>query len=286
MEKKINYIENDEQLITKALEGDEKSLEKLISNNQAKLYNLAFKMVMDHDDALDLTQEILIKIITNLSSFNSSKAKFTTWAYKIAVNHILNMKKKKFEVRINDFQKYTDLIENMPSHEPVNNPEEIVLVKEFQAGCMAGMLMCLERSERTAFILGGIFMLDSKTCSEIMGITNTNFRKKLSRAKTKLFENMNTFCGVVNPENKCRCEKKYKNFLNMKMLDPDNLKYSGNNLPSIKQSLENKISKFTNDYYEPFIEIFRNQVFHEPPDMTKWFRNILKSKEFNEIFNI
>ncbi|MDY0362292.1 MAG: RNA polymerase sigma factor [Desulforegulaceae bacterium] len=286
MEKKINYIENDEQLITKALEGDEKSLEKLISNNQAKLYNLAFKMVMDHDDALDLTQEILIKIITNLSSFNSSKAKFTTWAYKIAVNHILNMKKKKFEVRINDFQKYTDLIENLPSHQPEKNPEENILAKEFQAGCMSGMVMCLERTERIAFILGGIFLLDSKDCSEIMDITNDNFRKKLSRAKTKLFENMNGICGIVNPDNKCRCNKKYKNFVNLKMLDSKNLRYSGENLPLIKEKMENKITKFTNDYYGPFLEIFRNQVFHEPPDLRDWFKKILKSGDFKEIFNI
>jgi RNA polymerase sigma factor (sigma-70 family) len=243
-------------------------------------------MVMDHDDALDLTQEILIKIITNLSSFNPLKAKFTTWAYKIAVNHILNMKKKKFEVRIYDFKKYTDLIENLPSYEPEHNPEENILAKEFQAGCMAGMLMCLERSERTAFILGGIFMLDNETCAKIMDITNAAFRKKISRAKTKLFENMNNVCGIVNPDNKCRCEKKYKNFVKMKMIDSDNLRYSGDDLPLIKEKMENKITKFTKDYYGPFLDIFRSQVFHEPPDMTEWFRKILKSGDFKQIFNI
>jgi RNA polymerase sigma factor (sigma-70 family) len=286
MKNNLKTKETNEYLVKKALLGDEKSLEKLISEHQAKLYNLCFKMVMDHDDALDLTQEILIKIITNLSSFNPLKAKFTTWAYKIAVNHILNMKKKKFEVRIYDFKKYTDLIENLPSYEPEHNPEENILAKEFQAGCMAGMLMCLERSERTAFILGGIFMLDNETCAKIMDITNAAFRKKISRAKTKLFENMNNVCGIVNPDNKCRCEKKYKNFVKMKMIDSDNLRYSGDDLPLIKEKMENKITKFTKDYYGPFLDIFRSQVFHEPPDMTEWFRKILKSGDFKQIFNI
>lgn len=286
MKNNLKTKETNEYLVKKALLGDEKSLEKLISEHQAKLYNLCFKMVMDHDDALDLTQEILIKIITNLSSFNPLKAKFTTWAYKIAVNHILNMKKKKFEVRIYDFKKYTDLIENLPSYEPEHNPEENILAKEFQAGCMAGMLMCLERSERTAFILGGIFMLDNETCAKIMDITNAAFRKKISRAKTKLFQNMNNVCGIVNPDNKCRCEKKYKNFVNMKMLDSDNLRFSGANLFLIKEKMENKITKFTKDYYGPFLDIFRSQVFHEPPDMTEWFRKILKSGDFKQIFNI
>jgi len=215
-----------------------------------------------------------------------SKSKFSTWSYKIAVNHILNMKKKKFEIRINDFQKYTDLIENLPSHEPQNNPEENILAKEFQAGCMAGMLMCLERTERIAFILGRIFLLDSKTCSEIMDITNENFRKKLSRATNKLFESMNNVCGVVNPQNKCRCNQKYKNFLDMKMLDSNNLRYTGENLPLIREKMENKITKFTADYYEPFFDIFRNQVFHTSPDMTDWFKKILKTRDFKEIFNI
>lgn len=80
-------------LIQHALDGNRKSLEQLVADHQPWIYNIAFKMIMDHDDAADITQEILIKIITNLASYNPDRGNFRTWAYRIVVNHVLNMKK-------------------------------------------------------------------------------------------------------------------------------------------------------------------------------------------------
>jgi DNA-directed RNA polymerase specialized sigma24 family protein len=64
---------DDATLIMEILEGNRKALENLILRHQGWIYNIAFKMVMDHDDASDITQEILIKFITSLSTYDSGK---------------------------------------------------------------------------------------------------------------------------------------------------------------------------------------------------------------------
>ena len=62
-------------------------------------------MVLSPFDAEDVTQEVLIKVITNLSKFEG-KSQFRTWLYKIVVNHILNMKKRQLENIITTFDNY------------------------------------------------------------------------------------------------------------------------------------------------------------------------------------
>jgi len=81
----------DEILINSAVDGDRKSLEELILRHQAWIYNVAIRMVFYPDEAQDVTQEILIKIVTKLSTFKGNSS-FRTWVYRIVVNHVLNMK--------------------------------------------------------------------------------------------------------------------------------------------------------------------------------------------------
>ncbi|TYT73228.1 RNA polymerase sigma factor [Desulfobotulus mexicanus] len=144
-------------LVQACLEGNAGALEKLVLRHQAWIYNIAFKMVMDHEDAKDITQEILIRMLTHLGGYDPSKAAFRTWLYRIVVNHVLNMKKKKFEVRIHDFDTYVTLIEEMPDDRSHSHPETALLAEEVKTGCMMGMLLCLKRPERMAFLLGGVF---------------------------------------------------------------------------------------------------------------------------------
>ena len=89
-----NYNDStDEQLIKASLAGDKKSLNQLLMRQQDYIFNIALKMTNGIADAEDVTQEILIKIVTNLSKYDSSRARFRTWLYRITFNHILNVKK-------------------------------------------------------------------------------------------------------------------------------------------------------------------------------------------------
>ena len=80
----------DLRLIDEALKGSSKSLEQLIKRHQHYIYNVALKMVLSPFDAEDITQEVLIKVVTKLSQFEG-KSDFRTWLYRITFNHFLKI---------------------------------------------------------------------------------------------------------------------------------------------------------------------------------------------------
>lgn len=68
----------DEALIAGALEGSKRALETLLKRHQDYIYNISLRLFLDPDDALDATQEVLIKIVTGLKTFNG-QSQFRTW---------------------------------------------------------------------------------------------------------------------------------------------------------------------------------------------------------------
>jgi len=87
----------DQSLVLRARSGDRQALEDLVQRHQAWIYNIAVRMLFHPQDAEDATQEILIKVLTRLSSFEG-RSRFRTWLYRIVVNHVLNMKRGRVEV--------------------------------------------------------------------------------------------------------------------------------------------------------------------------------------------
>ncbi|HXA02178.1 MAG TPA: sigma-70 family RNA polymerase sigma factor [Cytophagaceae bacterium] len=79
----------------------------LIRKYQQRVYSHIRKMVIDHEDANDLTQDVFIKVWNNLSGFREHSQLFT-WIYRIATNECLNFlkkKRRKFFLPINDVEK-------------------------------------------------------------------------------------------------------------------------------------------------------------------------------------
>lgn len=283
---KIECSEDDRDLILSSLDGNQESLEKLILRHQAWIYNIAFKMVMDHDDACDITQEILIKIITGLSSYDDRKGLFRTWVYRIVVNHILTIKKKKFERRIHDFETYVSLIEKLPDHRSFSHPDSVLMAEELKVGCMLGMLMCLNRTARLVFLLGAVFDVSDSLGAELMNLSRENFRKILSRSRHKVYSYMNGICGHMDRKNKCWCAYKVKNFLDLGMMDPAKPRYNRPECKRVREIVHQRIDDFTESFYGPFLSHFKNQPFYEPPDMTEWFRSLIQNDEFRRLFEI
>src|ERR1700756_2174455 len=88
----------DQDLVLRARSGDRNALEDLVRRHQAWIYNIAIRMLYHPQDAEDATQEILIKVMTRLSSFEG-RSSFRTWLYRIVFNHVLNMKRGRVEAQ-------------------------------------------------------------------------------------------------------------------------------------------------------------------------------------------
>jgi RNA polymerase sigma factor (sigma-70 family) len=197
----------DRELIQKSLQGDKRSLGKLINSVQSLVFNLSLRFLWDRMDAEDATQEILVKLITNLSKYDG-RSKFSTWAYRVATNYLINQKQTKIETVLTSFDIYADDLKTFKAPIEYNLPDKDLLEKEMKVSCTLAMLQCLNREQRLAFILGSILKLNSKVGSEIAGTTPDNFRKRLEQSRKILSRFLNSNCGVYNPSNNCRCNKR------------------------------------------------------------------------------
>lgn len=214
MEEEENKLASDgegelESLVEQAKAGDKAALENLLKQIQGRIYNLALRMLWHPADAEDATQEILIRVITHLSQFRQESS-FQTWSYRIATNHLLTTRKRRAEVQQRTFEMFdAELDQHMdrPAVQPDNSPEQSLLLEETQWRCTLGMLLCLDREHRAAYILGEIIDVSGDEAAFILDIAPAAYRKRLSRARERIRGFMNSHCGLVNPANPCRCHR-------------------------------------------------------------------------------
>lgn len=273
-------------LIKEAVGGSKPALESLVRKYQNDIYNIALKMVYYPDDALDITQEVLIKVITNLSSFRF-ESRFSTWLYRITVNHILNIKKIRAEnILYSDFKVYGEAIDKTPDMQfDTNSAEMKIIVEEVKLTCLQGMLMCLDRKQRVAFVLGSIFAFPDTVCSEVMEISRDNFRQILSRARKDLGSFMNDKCGLIRKTNPCHCSKKTKSLIERGAVNPGNLLFNKDFTHSIESSARERLESLDNFIEDDGGAIFRKMPYNEMSDFTLKIREILDSSRIKSIFN-
>lgn len=231
-----------EILVAKANSGDKKALELVIIEIKDLVYNLSVKMLLFTEEAEDATQEIIIKVITHLSTFNGN-SQFTTWVYRIATNYLLTQKGKSSKEFAMPFEDYTDLIDS--GHSDVvryskNDGELSLLEEEVKVSCTQGLLLCLTAIDRMVYILSEILEFNSKEGAKILEISADNFRQKLSRSRSKIRIFLNKKCGIANPNNPCRCTKKIDFLIDEKVIDPSKLKFA--HLSNRSIDLANQIS--------------------------------------------
>ena len=210
LSKKYNEA-TDQDLIERALNGDKSALNQLIVAHEPFIYNVAWKFTNDQHEASDLTQEVLIKVITKLSTFKGNSS-LRTWLYRIVFNEFMQTRRRPMEDKWEGFDDFSRQLEAIPNPElsAEEEREQIDRTKTARVRCMSGMLMCLTREQRLIYLLGDVFQIDHHLGAEIFEISKENFRKKLSRTRKEFHAFMNQQCGLVNLNNPCRCSKKAK----------------------------------------------------------------------------
>lgn len=278
---------SDKALISDALGGSKTALEHLISRHYNFIYNVSLRFLLSPDDAQDLTQEVVIQVITKLSQFNG-KSEFRTWLYRIVFNHFLNSKRRSLERVIISFEDYGKELDKIPVEEL--NKEELLtqsdLVKEAKFSCMFGMLICLERKQRLVYILGEVFEINSKIASEFLDISPENFRKILSRARRELYNFMNKKCGLLNKDNPCRCSKKTKGFIKAGWVNPDKLEFNSDFLNEIKEMIPEKINKCDNLTEEKYATLFKESPYYQRDKSKELISELTNDSKFKCTFNL
>lgn len=284
-----NYSDQrDYELISLALNGDKASLTNLIKEHQKYIFNVALKMINNLEDAEDITQEILVKLVTNLAKYDPTKGKFRTWLYRITFNHFLNLKKQSYEKVITSFDVFFDFIEGSAEINLTDNEEkEMQLeIEESKVACMAGMLMCLDREQRLVYIVGEVFEIDHNIASEIFETSPDNFRQKLSRTRKDLHQWMHNRCGLVNKDNPCRCPKKTKGFIANGWVNPNNLKWHSNYTQRINELTEQKVEDTLLTIDDLYTRLYKDHPFKIPQKSDSIIQDIINNDNLRTTFGL
>jgi RNA polymerase sigma factor (sigma-70 family) len=269
----------DTDLVKQAKNGDRAALEKLILRHQAWIYNIAVRMVFHPQDAEEVTQEVLTKVITKLGTFKG-ESKFRTWLYRIAANHVLNMKRRHAETRGTTFSEYGAAIGRTPDldlPDPKSVPVELpVLVEEAKNGCTMGMLLCLDRKQRLIFTLGEILGVTDAIGAEVLEMTADNFRQNLARVRRDLHSFMNNQCGLVNTRNPCRCPKKTRGFIEAGHVDPYRLLFVPEHVERVRDVAGETVREVDDIVERQHAAIYRDHPFLQPSDQVRWLRRMLE----------
>ena len=136
----------------------------LLKEYQERIYWHIRKMVIDHDDADDLTQEVFIKVWKSLDNFRAESSLFT-WLYRIATNeclNYLNKKKRRFFLPINDVNE--ELSNKIDKGDPLMDGDEIQMK-------LQKALLKLPDKQRLVF---NMKYFDEMKFEEIAEITSTS----------------------------------------------------------------------------------------------------------------
>jgi RNA polymerase sigma factor (sigma-70 family) len=270
-----------EILVQQAKEGQREALEALVCQIQDRVYGLALRMLGHPADAEDAAQEILIKVITHLDGFRGESA-FTTWAYRIASNHLLTMNKRRAERLEMTFELFEEQIHGEPAVFRIDSPldaEKSLLVEEIRISCMQGMMLCLERDIRLAFILGEVFGVTSKEGAYILEITPEAFRKRLSRGRAQIRDFMLKNCSLIDPDNPCRCDNVVPK-VKSGWIDPDNLLFARHPCRAKKDSdVMDRLVEW--DEIGRVVALFQSYSHYAAPDsFAGIIRELLDSKKY------
>ncbi len=246
--KKPNYTE----LVTSSLNGEQEALEQLMESIQQPIYNLAVRFFWNPPDAEDATQEILLKILTNLASFRGESS-FTTWAYRVATNYLLNARRTSTEyLTFEEGEKHLKQGATRPEYEAA---DKALLEEEVKIACSTSMLICVSRPLRLAYLIGEILEFDGNEGSYILDIEPATFRKRLSLARKRIRGFMAKQCGLYDPANPCRCAQHINYCIEVDWFQPHQLKFA---------------DKGEVDQTKSEVEMIMNDVaiFHSHPNYT------------------
>lgn len=214
-------------LIDDAVGGNKEALESLLSGVQDMVFNLSLRMLGTIPDAEDATQDILVRVMTHLATFRKECA-FSTWVFKIAVNHLKNYKKSMFAAHPLSFEYYGEDILNGDKGDIPDMSQEVdknLLAEELKMSCTNVMLQCLDPDSRCIFVLGTMFKLDSRIAGEILGINPDTYRQRLSRVRKQMADFLSEYCGWGGGS--CNCRKRINYAVATKRLNPQKLEYTG-----------------------------------------------------------
>ncbi len=164
----------DQALIKRCQQGDRRALEELLEHYQRPVYNAAFRMLGNPQDAADVTQVVFLKVFEHLGRYNP-QFKFFSWIYRIAINETINqLNRSKREQVLDEAQASAD-------RGPAEKTEAALQSKRVQAA-----MMKLQEDYRTVIVLRHFSEMSYREISEVLHIPEITVKSRLYTARQQL----------------------------------------------------------------------------------------------------
>ncbi len=178
----IKTLQPDADIIYKCRNRDEKAFRILVEKFQSYAFNLAFRLVLDEEDAKDIVQESFIRVWKHIHRYDQ-KIVFTTWLYKIVINLCYdNLKSTKrrnhMAMRLADNQAI--LVSNDNASENEDNKDLIRKIRKLSKS--------LTLKQRIVFVLRDLLELPIKEVSGILGLSEGSVKTNLYLARLNIRE--------------------------------------------------------------------------------------------------
>lgn len=178
METQAQY--SDEELIQKILHQETALFELIIRRNNQSLYRIGKMYHFSHEDTQDLMQETYINAYTHLSQFQN-RSTLKTWLSKIMMHECYRKSQKWAFKNVESLEKNPSLFAKIGSTETSNKVMNTELNSVIEKS-----LLHIPEDYRTVFLLREINGLSVLETAEILNITESNVKTRLSRAKSLL----------------------------------------------------------------------------------------------------
>ena len=171
------------KLIERAKKGDRLAISELVNKYSERIYNLALRILRNHEDEEDILQETFLTVIEKLDQFDG-RSQFFTWVYRIATNaSLMKLRKKKVVFqKMDDNDDFQDSIESRVFVDWTQDASFDIYDQEVKKK-IDGAINNLSDIYRSVFVLRDIEGLSIKETSEILSITQENVKIRLRRAR-------------------------------------------------------------------------------------------------------
>jgi RNA polymerase sigma-70 factor (ECF subfamily) len=187
---------------------------ELLNTYGKKVFNLAFRLTGNKQDAEDVTQDTFLTVYKKLSGFRGESALYT-WIYRIAVNNSLQLKRTLNKAYIESLDEKIEIFKDDIPEEVrrwQEDPEQKYLydelVNEVQQMCYHFMTFILTDEQRVVYILWTVMEFSLDDISNILELEKSVVKARLQRAKNQLKKYFRDRCQWTEGESTCSCDSR------------------------------------------------------------------------------
>lgn len=194
-------------LVERARAGDDAALSALVEPLRQPLFSYIYRVVTERQDAEDLLQDVLVRVLESLPGFRG-EARFKTWVFGIAthtcLDHLRRKRRWRIEAQLEGEREADESPEQLDrlAHE-MSQPEFVFEIREHIAFCFSCVSRTLPPDKQAALMLKEVLGFSDQEAAAIMEVSEPIFRHRLSSARSIMIQSYDGLCQLINKTGVC-----------------------------------------------------------------------------------